>query len=120
MPNHVHGIIILTDTLGRGGSELQWLSVPDQIREKSKIESNENQTRPYIRHGISEIVRAIKSFSARRINRLQGTPGVPVWQRNYYERIIRNENELNAIHCYILDKPLRWEWDGENPATTQI
>ena len=146
MPNHVHGIIILTDTLGRGGSELQLPSVPDQIQEKSNIESNEiltrpyiqypsmsdqireksktesngNQTRPDTRHGIPEIVRAIKSFSARRINRLRGIPGVPVWQRNYYERIIRNENELNAIRRYILYNPLQWKLDGENPANTKI
>ena len=140
MPNHIHGIVILTDTLGRGGSELQWPSVPDQIREKSniesdenltrpyiqwpsvadqireksKIESDENLTRPYVRHGLPEIVRAVKSFSARRINRLQ------VWQRNYHERIIRNENELNAIRRYILYNPLQWKLDGENPANTQI
>jgi len=52
---------------------------------KSKIESNKYQTRPYNRHGIPEFVRALKSFSARRISRLQ------VWQRNYFKRIIRNE-----------------------------
>ncbi|HUV92496.1 MAG TPA: hypothetical protein VMV80_05380 [Anaerolineales bacterium] len=75
---------------------------------------------PYTRHGLPEIVRAVKSFSSRRINRLRGTPGVPVWQRNYYERIIRNEKELNAIRLYILDNPLKWEWDGENPAATHI
>ena len=146
MPNHVHCIIILTDTLGRGGSELQLPSVPDQIQEKSNIESNEiltrsyvqypsmldqirvksktesdkNLTRPYARYGLPEIVRAVKSFSARRINRLRRISGVPVWQRNYYERIIRNENELNAIRRYILYNPLQWKLDGENPATTQI
>jgi putative transposase len=98
----------------------QWPSVPDQIREKSNIESNKNQTRPYTRYGLPEIVRAVKSFSSRRINRLRGTPGVPVWQRNYYERIIRNEKELNAIRLYILDIPLKWEWDWENPAATHI
>ena len=120
MPNHVHCIIILTDTLGRGGSELQWSVVSDQIRENLKTESNKTETRPYTRHGIPEIVRAVKSFSARRINRLRVTPGVPVWQRNYYERIIRNEKELNAIRLYILDNPLKWEWDWENPAATHI
>jgi REP element-mobilizing transposase RayT len=120
MPNHIHGIIILTDTLGRGGSELQWPSVTDQIRKKTKIESNAPRTHPYTRHGIPEIVRVVKSFSARRINRFRGISGVPVWQRNYYERIIRNENELNAIRRYILYNPLQWELDGENPANTQI
>ena len=101
MPNHIHGIIILMDDHRRGGSGLQSSNLPDQILAKSNIESRENQTRPYTRHGLSEIVRAIKSFSARRINRLRNTIGVPVWQRNFYERIIRDGDELEAIREYI-------------------
>jgi putative transposase len=69
------------------------------------------------RHGLPEIVRAVKTFSARRINHLRGTPGVPVWQRNYYERVIRNERELHAIQQYILDNPANWDKDSENPAS---
>ena len=42
-------------------------------------------------------------------------PGAPVWQRNYYERVIRNEEELNAVRQYILDNPRRWAEDPENP-----
>ena len=85
------------------------------------IESHKKtETRSYTRHGLPEIIWEVKSFSARRINRLRGFPGVPVWQRNYFERIIRNENELNAIRRYILYNPLRWKLDGENPANTQI
>jgi len=38
-----------------------------------------------------------------------------VWQRNYYEHIIRNEDELNRIRGYIVDNPLRWHLDRENP-----
>jgi putative transposase len=83
MPNHVHGIIILTDHDGK-------------------------------RHPLSEIVRAFKSFSARRINGLRNTQGVPVWQRNYYEHIIRNEQEHERIYNYILSNPLNWENDDEN------
>ena len=41
--------------------------------------------------------------------------GKRFWQRNYYEHIIRNENELNQIHQYIIDNPLNWETDEENP-----
>ncbi|MFQ5578703.1 MAG: hypothetical protein ACE5G8_17135 [Anaerolineae bacterium] len=43
-----------------------------------------------------EIVRALKSFSARRINELRRAPGAPVWQRNYWEHIICNEQTLEA------------------------
>ena len=41
-----------------------------------------------------------------------------VWQRNYYEHVIRNEASLNRIRQYILDNPARWAFDRENPAAT--
>jgi REP element-mobilizing transposase RayT len=46
---------------------------------------------------------------------MRGTPGAPVWQRNYYEHIIRNEDDLEAIRHYILTNPSRWHEDRENP-----
>jgi putative transposase len=67
------------------------------------------------RHPLSEIVRAFKSFSARRINELRKTQGIPVWQRNYYERIIRNDDEHNRIHLYIESNIDNWAADDENP-----
>ena len=54
-----------------------------------------------------EVVRALKTFSARRINALRGTPGAAVWQRRYFERIIRNERELNLTRRYIETNPQR-------------
>jgi REP element-mobilizing transposase RayT len=50
---------------------------------------------------LSEIVRGLKTFSARRINEFRNTPGVPVWQRNYYEHVIRGDEELNHVREYI-------------------
>jgi REP element-mobilizing transposase RayT len=66
-------------------------------------------------HALPEIVRALKSFSARRVNRMRRCEGNPVWQRNYYEHIIRNDREWDAIRQYIIDNPLNWEQDRENP-----
>lgn len=84
MPNHVHAIIMLNDN-------------------------------PAVkRHPLSEVVRAFKSFSARRINSLRNTQGIPVWQRNYYEHIIRNHEDYLSKSNYILDNPLNWENDDEN------
>ncbi len=57
---------------------------------------------------LSEVVRALKTFSAKRINMLRKTPGQPVWQRNYYEHIIRDENEWQQIKAYIDDNPRQW------------
>jgi putative transposase len=66
-------------------------------------------------HGLSEIIRGFKTFSARRINVLRNTPGIPVWQRNYYEHVIRDEPSLDRIRQYILDNPALWARDHENP-----
>lgn len=95
MPNHVHGIIILR---------------PDPI-----VEAGFKPASTKKRHALPEIVRALKTFSARRINEICNTPGVKLWQRNYYEHIVRNENELNEIRKYIQENPLKWETDKENP-----
>ena len=125
MPNHVHGIIVLTDT-GRGRSVSGEIVLPDRYRDSMEPVPDLDQTCPYtidkstrpykFRHGLPEIVRAFKSFSARRINALRRTPGRPVWQRNYYERIIRDEAELKRIREYIRYNPTEWETDQENPA----
>jgi REP element-mobilizing transposase RayT len=119
MPNHVHGIIVLIDDVRRGGSSLSGgTNLPDDsITGKKSLLIN--QTRPSVkpkpRHALPEIVRAFKSFSARRINRLRKTDGIPVWQRNYYEHIIRNEREMDNVHRYIESNPARWNDDDENP-----
>ena len=67
-------------------------------------------------HGLPEIVRALKTFSARRINDIRHTPGVSVWQRNYYEHIVRGDEELLRVREYIVNNPLEWENDRENPS----
>jgi REP element-mobilizing transposase RayT len=63
---------------------------------------------------VTEVIRAFKTFSARRINDMLGRSGA-VWQRNYYERVVRNDRELQAIREYILNNPAKWEFDRENP-----
>ena len=100
MPNHVHGIVVLTD-VGAGFKPAPTNSDSDAVR-----------------HGLPEVVRAFKTFSARHINAFRGTVGRPFWQRDYYEHVIRNEKSLNRIRQYIEDNPVRWSQDPENPAVT--
>jgi putative transposase len=88
MPNHVHGIVILR----RSGSR----TAP---------------TKP-----LGRLVGAFKTVSAKQINRQRGTPGARFWQRNYYERVVRDEDELNRLRRYLLDNPVQWEGDEDNPA----
>jgi len=60
---------------------------------------------------LSEIIRQFKTFSARRINKQRATPGISVWQRNYYEHIIRHQNAYENITNYIETNPARWNND---------
>ena len=66
------------------------------------------------RKSISEIIRGFKTFSAKAINNERGVRGVPVWQRNYYDRIIRNELELDRVRQYIINNPRNWDADKNN------
>lgn len=78
---------------------------------------------PYISDGlrspsqtVGAIVRGFKGAVTKRINQLRDAPGLPVWQRNYYERIIRNQGELDRIRRYIINNPVKWNKDIEHPS----
>jgi hypothetical protein len=60
---------------------------------------------------LGTVVGAFKSAVTRRINQHRGTPGASVWQRNYHDRIIRNERHLHAARRYIRDNPAKWHED---------
>ncbi len=102
MPNHIHGIIVLIDVDDVGAG---FKPAPTDL------------TKYY---PLSEIIRAFKTFSARHVNELRITPGIPVWQRNYHEHIVLNEKELNLIREYIMNNPLRWQYDRENPDNINV
>jgi REP element-mobilizing transposase RayT len=63
---------------------------------------------------IGSFVAGFKSTTTKRINTIRNTRGHPVWQRNYYEHVIRDERELNKIRRYIINNPPQWEYDREN------
>ncbi len=48
---------------------------------------------------------------------MRDTPGAPVWQRNYYEHVVRNEDDLHEIREYIVNNPAKWPDDKYNPGT---
>jgi len=66
---------------------------------------------------LSKIIGRLKMVSAKNINLFRKTSGLAVWQRNYYEHIIRYEASLDRIRQYIADNPAQWEFDEENPGT---
>jgi len=67
---------------------------------------------------LQTVVGSFKSAAAREVNGLRGTGGNPVWQRGYYERVVRSEEELEAIRQYVSDNPRGWTSDPENPSGT--
>jgi putative transposase len=112
MPNHVHGIIVIDYIVGAGFKPARFKpALLDNHVVNNRAGLKPAPTTKY--YGLPEIVRAFKTFSSRQINRVRNTPGVPVWQRNYYEHIIRNESELYKIREYIVGNSLNWK-DDEN------
>ena len=95
MPNHVHGIWVIADNVGATHAS------PQHCGPKSR--------------SIAAIVGSFKSSVTKRINEIRRTPGVSVWQRNYYEHIVRNYESMNRIREYIINNPLQWAYDRENP-----
>jgi REP element-mobilizing transposase RayT len=69
-----------------------------------------------VAHSLATIVRSFKSATTKQINELRSTHGAHVWQRNYYEHVVRSDRELNAIREYIEQNPLKWAEDENHPA----
>ncbi len=111
MPNHLHGILIITDNYDCGGT----------LQRASTTKTTEQFGKP-TKNSIPTIVRLFKSTTTKQINQLRGgvetrynvaprvstIPMLPLWQRNYYEHIIRDDTELTRIRQYIINNPKRW------------
>ncbi len=125
MPNHVHGIIWLTRSVV-GAQHVS--SRSDHSNREVDLVGNDLSCSaraaplPTVRRSLrvevgslGAIVRAFKSTSTKRINQLRGTPGGTVWQRGYYDRVIRGDAELARVRQYIRDNPAKWDEDRNNP-----
>ena len=110
MPNHIHGIIIITECVSAGAGANNHSPLP--LRNHSPLPLREHsslQKKPGTSKTIGSIVRGFKIGVTKwfRENTHIYTP----WQRNYYEHIIRNENQFNRIRRYIINNPINWESD---------
>jgi putative transposase len=106
MPNHVHAIIVIYDfEIGPPGETVgAGLALP------------EKEGNPRVAPTLGNIVGAFKSISAIACNRLLDRRGLPFWQRNYYEHVIRHDREWDALRDYIVCNPGRWADDPDHPA----
>nr|WP_323745475.1 transposase [Parvivirga hydrogeniphila] len=112
MPNHIHGIIWIVDDVG---ARRRRAPTKHRAPTRRRAPTMEQFGKP-VPGSIPTIVRAFKSAVTRCINQMRGTPGARVWQRNYYEHIIRDDRALGAVRQYILENPQRWHLDRYNPA----
>jgi putative transposase len=104
MPNHLHGIIILHEYGGLVGA----------VREPP-LRANPTSTMGAAKpKSLGRLIGAFKTISTKKINILRNTEGAVVWQRNYYEHIIRNDDDYNRIHLYIESNIDNWSTDDEN------
>lgn len=105
MPNHIHGIIILNEDGG---------TIQSVVGATRRVAPTGRPMGP-VSGSIGAIIGQYKSIVTKRINKMRNTTWFNIWQRNYYEHIIRNENELNRIREYIRNNPARWAEDENNP-----
>jgi REP element-mobilizing transposase RayT len=119
MPNHVHGIVFINNCRGEVSSPFSEVVAPNSKTKTASIQSRKTpeggETPPLRKFTLGQIVAYFKYQTAKQINQICNTPGQTVWQRNYYEHIIRDERELQAIREYIRYNPLKWDEDEENP-----
>jgi REP element-mobilizing transposase RayT len=111
MPNHVHGIIFLDDPgLGTASSAPTLSAAKSPFRVASAAFTVDLHDAPTL----GQVVRALKSRSAIEANKVLNRSG-QFWQRNYYEHIIRDDDEPAVIRQYIRDNPINWDEDPDNP-----
>ncbi len=113
MPNHLHGIVVLH-------GEERRATIPERARREpaptsSDIVRRSERARQEPAPTLSEIVRRFKTFTANRARQMIILRRGGLWQRNYYEHIIRSEEELNKLRAYTMTNALRWHLDQENP-----
>ena len=121
MPNHVHAIIILTDNRRGEASAKDSGFLPFESKaDASPLQPKDSRPRGTKSGSLGAIIQNFKFVSTRKMNQFRNTPGDRIWQRNYFEHIIRSEKALNAIRRYIMTNPVRWEMDRYNPKAPGI
>ena len=122
MPNHVHGIIIIQETKCKGDPAGRPVMAEQPTKTgRGNAQTGRGNASPLprlVEGSIGAIIGQIKSLTTKQLNQIRHTPGAPVWHRNYYDRIIRNERELDSIRYYIQNNPRRWAEDEENLTRT--
>lgn len=106
MPNHIHGIVHIVRAMH---------SEANDEKSGNKYDKNASPIRPWPNGtkpgSLSAIVQNYKAITSRKINRIRKTQGQRLWQRNFWEHIVRTERDLNRIREYIRKNPAKWDED---------
>jgi REP element-mobilizing transposase RayT len=115
MPNHVHGIVFIKQCdVGATGRRCRVVFPARSPLHRSPLRAGEVGRPGPGPRSLASFVAGFKSAATKRINVLRRTPGLAVWQRNYYEHIIRDQDDLRRIRPYVTDNPLAWSMDEED------
>ncbi|MCY3720994.1 MAG: transposase [Candidatus Poribacteria bacterium] len=106
MPNHIHGIITC-NPVGAGSPH----PIENTSHRRGEVPSPAYRGSP----SLGKIVAYFKYQSTKYINQHRNTPGTRIWQRNYHDHIIRDDADLQRIHQYIQDNPMKWALDQLHP-----
>jgi putative transposase len=119
MPNHLHGIVIINHTVGATRADLTNATSSPEPLHNTIPEEHEGSPLPSgpASSSLGTILGQFKSRVTKRLWKIPTLAQTPIWQRNYHEHIVRNNDDANRIHHYILSNPAMWEDDTENPAT---
>ena len=116
MPNHIHGIVWITEEGSHRLHRGTWKNNNFRRSGQPPVPTLENPKFETLSH----IIGAFKTTAATRVNKLRGQMGAAVWQKSFYDRIVRNERELERIQEYIRNNPIKWEEDRDNPASKKF
>lgn len=117
MPNHIHGIVVIVHNpariaddarRGKALADAAGLSDADANANALPLQNTPHGTQP---RSLNAIVQNFKSITARHIHKIPTHADRPIWQRNYYEHIIRNDAALERIRVYIENNPMNWQTD---------
>ena len=109
MPNHIHGIIALNIVGARSPRPIgEEQSISPTVGTRSPRPSDNSPS-------LGKIVAYFKYQSTKHINQHHNMPGTRIWQRNYYDHVIRDDTDLQRIRRYIQDNPMKWALDQLHP-----
>ncbi|WP_353932223.1 transposase [Okeanomitos corallinicola TIOX110] len=119
MPNHFHGIVIINQEINRDfiKNNVDFLDNNVGANGRSPLQQIQSSSLKISMKpkSLSSLIAGFKSATTKKINMIRNTPQNPVWQRNYYDHIIRNDESLARIREYVENNPLSWENDQLHP-----